>query len=70
MNKIADEEYKIKIRQFFKELINIYKSQNYEEEIIEIKSSKNGIPIFELRFIKHETERKYFRILLDDQEIN
>jgi len=70
MDKIFSSESSSKIRVLFKELIKVYQEQDYNEEIVEIKSAPNEIPTFELRFIKNGIDCKYYRILLNDNDIN
>ena len=61
---------KARIRSFFKELIKVYKSKNYEEEIVKLDHPKTGVPTFQLRFVKQGEDCKYYRILLDDTRLN
>ena len=59
-----------RIRSFFKELIKVYKSKNYKEEIVKLKRTKTGVSAFQLRFMKKGEDCKYYRILLDDTRFN
>ena len=61
---------KARIRTIFKELINVYKAKNYKEETVKLNSTKTGVPAFQLRFIKQGEDCKYYRIMLNDVDIN
>ena len=64
MEKAKIKNPKTQIRTFFKELISIYKLKNYKEEIVRTKPTVNGVPTFQLRFVKLGEDCKYYRILL------
>lgn len=70
MDKLFLDDSGIKIRALFKELIKVYKEQDYNEEIVEIKSGSGEVPTFEIRFIKQGIDCKYYRILLNENDIN
>lgn len=70
MKKGRKTNPKSQIRTLFKELINRYKSSNYKEEIVQVKSTINKVPTFQLRFVKEGEDCKYYRILLKDVGMN
>jgi FMN-dependent NADH-azoreductase len=70
MKKGIKTNPKSQIRTLFKELIKRYKSNNYKEEIVQVKSNVNKIPTFQLRFVKQGEDCKYYRILLNDVRMN
>lgn len=57
---------KSQIRALFNELIKRYRSKNYKEEIVQMKSTLNNVPTFQLRFVKQGEDCKYYRILLKE----
>ncbi len=60
-----------KIREFFKELIKIYREKKYVDEIIQTEPTKNeSVLSFQLRFIKKGEDCIYYRVLLDKNEKN
>ena len=68
MRSNVSNKTKNKIRSLFKELIKVYKSKKYHDEIIHVESKKNDVPVFQLRFFKRGEECIYYRILLDQKE--
>lgn len=58
-----------RIRELFKELIKRYKENKYSEEIIKTKNKKNNVPVFQLRFFKRGEKSIYYRILLNENEV-
>ena len=66
-NNVSDKT-KNKIRSLFKELIKVYKSKKYKDEIIHVESKKKNVPVFQLRFFKRGEESIYYRILLNQKE--
>ena len=68
-NNVSDKT-KYKIRSLFKELIKVYKSKKYKDEIIHMESKQKNVPVFQLRFFKRGEESIYYRILLNQKEIS
>jgi len=70
MKSNVSNKTKHKIRSLFKELIKVYKSKKYKDEIIHVEYKKDNAPVFQLRFFKHGEESIYYRILLNQKEIS
>ena len=68
MKSKVSNKTKNKIRSLFTELIKVYKSKKYKDEIIHVESKKNDVPVFQLRFFKRGEESIYYRILLNQKE--
>ncbi|MEE9431827.1 MAG: hypothetical protein V3V16_12340 [Melioribacteraceae bacterium] len=70
MSESVSEKTKQKIRKLFKELISVYKTKKYKEEIISVESNQKKLPTFQLRFFKQGEKSIYYRILLNKKEPN
>jgi hypothetical protein len=70
MKKTVSEKTKRVIRNLFKELIEVYKSKKYKEEIINAESNEKNTPTFHLRFFKRGEESIYYRVLLNPEDNN
>jgi len=70
MKKTVSEKTKRIIRNLFKELIEVYKSKKYKEEIISSKSNEKNTPTFHLRFFKQGKKSIYYRVLLNSEDNN
>ncbi len=65
MSKKVSEKTKQKIRKLFKELIKVYKTKKFKEEIISVESNQENPLAFQLRFFKRGEKSIYYRVLLN-----
>jgi hypothetical protein len=65
MKKITIENAKYIANKYFQELINILTLQGYKAEVVKENNKKNteSNEMFYLRFTKHNSDSKYYRIL-------